>query len=348
MMFYQIAEKALELEKKGAKIVRLNVGDTNIPTPACAIEAAAKAMKSGKSGYVSSAGMPELRAAIAKREGCALENVVVGPGSKHLIYGLLSVLAKQGGKVAFPKPYWPAYTLACNQLGLKQITPDASLENNWEFGKLPQADIAIICNPLNPTSTIYSESSIRKALKDTASTGTHLILDEAYKGIAFEKIPRYEGAIRVRSFSKEFNMENWRLGYIVAPVEVAKKMIAFNQVTATCVSPISQAAGLACLENELEILAGNVKIWKSRMGTASKAMKAAGFEFAMPQAGMYIFARHDGIKDGTEFALKLLDKGVAVAPGADFGAGKEYIRICANQELATLEAAIEKIGENVN
>ncbi|MFA5106559.1 MAG: pyridoxal phosphate-dependent aminotransferase [Candidatus Micrarchaeia archaeon] len=344
-MFYQIAEKALALEAQGKKIARLNVGDTNIPTPRCAIEAAEKEMEKGKSAYVSSAGLMELREAIARREKCGVENVVVGPGSKHLIYGLLTMLAGKGGKVAFPAPYWPAYMIASRQLGLKVTTQEARLENNWEFGTLPKADVAVICNPLNPTSTVYSETSIRRAVEEAQANGTALLLDEAYKGIAFEKIPDYKGAIRVRSFSKEFNMENWRLGYVVAPKDIAERIIRYNQATATCVSPFVQKAGLACLENEKGILAGNVKIWKSRMSAAAKAMKAEGFEFAMPQSGMYVFARHPHVKDAAAYAMGLLDKGVAIAPGDDFGAGKEFFRICANVEPERLEKAIEIMGQ---
>ena len=156
---------------------------------------------------------------------------------------------------------------------------------------------------------------MKRALAQAKENGTQMILDEAYRGIAFESIPKYNGGVRVRSFSKEFSMESWRLGYIVAKPEIAKKVIAFNQITTTCVAPFVQAAGVACLENEKELLAGNVKIWKARMAVASKAMRAAGFEFAEPQAGMYIFATHGGIGDADAYALKLIDSGVAVAPG---------------------------------
>jgi len=149
----------------------------------------------------------------------------------------------------------------------------------------------------------------------------------------------------VRSFSKEFNMENWRLGYVVAPAEIARKIVEYNQATATCVAPFVQHAGLACLENEKELLHANRKVWKTRMGAASKAMHAAGFEFAAPQAGMYIFARHDGIADSGEYAMKLLDKGIAVAPGSAFGKYNGFIRICANQPEDVLENAIAKIGD---
>ena len=345
-MFYEIAEKALALEAKGRKIIRLNVGDTNLPTPACAIEAAERKMNEGKSGYVSSAGLQEFREAIAKREKCQPENVVVGAGSKHLIFALLSVLGTRGAKVAFPSPHWPAYALACRQLGLKSETVSASLEGKWQPDALPQdAGIAIICNPLNPTSTIYPEEWMHKVLKQAKESKRHVILDEAYRGIAFEAIPQYAGAIRVRSFSKEFNMENWRLGYAVAPKGVAGKLVEFLQATSTCVAPFVQAAGIACLENEEELLEINREIWKMRMTAASKAMNAAGFKVAEPQAGMYIFATHEGIADAGKYAMKLLEKGVAVAPGSAFGNFRSFVRICANQPEDVLEDAIVKMGE---
>src|SRR5512137_1267656 len=101
-MFYELAEKALALEKAGRKVTRLNVGDTNLPTPERAIEAGLNRMRQMKSGYGSSAGLPELRERIAAREGCDTKNVVIGPGSKHLLFGLMSVLCKRGDTVAFP------------------------------------------------------------------------------------------------------------------------------------------------------------------------------------------------------------------------------------------------------
>ena len=344
VMFYEIAEKALALEAKGKKIVRLNVGDTSLPTPECALEAAAREMKRGKSGYGSSAGMPALREAIARREGCGVENVVVGPGSKHLLFGLLMILCKKGGSVAMQSPHYPAYALACRQLGLKIKLAETSLEGRWQLGKVPSADALVVCNPLNPTSTICEKSAVDRAIAKAKESKAAVIVDEAYRGIAFKDIPAPD-AIRVRSFSKEFNMENWRLGYAVAPKEVAGKLVEFLQATSTCVAPFVQAAGVACLENEDEILEINREIWKMRMAAASKAMRAAGFEFAEPQAGMYIFATHGGIADAEKYAMKLLERGVAVAPGSAFGNFRSFVRICANQPEDVLEDAIAKMGE---
>ncbi len=344
--FYELAEKAMALEKSGRKIVRLNIGDANLPASDAAKEAACKSIRESPTGYGSSAGTLELRQEIALREKCGVENVVVGPGSKHLLFALFSTLCRQGETVAFPSPYWPAYELACRQLGLKVAAANATLGKNWQFDSLPDAKLSIVCNPLNPTSTIYDAGKINAAIKNANAGGSYVVLDEAYRGIAFEKIPMFEGALRVRSFSKEFNMENWRLGYLVAPQEIVRKVVKFNQITETCVPPFVQAAGIACLQNEKELLEGNMRIWKIRADAAAKALKKAGFKFASPQAPMYAFATHEGISDAGGYAMRLLgEKGVAVAPGNDFGGFSKFVRITLNQSEAVLQDAIEKMGE---
>jgi aspartate aminotransferase len=348
MNFYELAERALALEKEGKKVIRLNIGDTGLPTPSCAIEAAAKSMREKKAKYVSSAGIPELREAVAAKEGCSVENVVVGPGSKALLYGLFTVLAEKGDKIVFPSPYWPAYEMTCKQLGLLQVNVAGKVEDNWEFGELPLdgAKVFLLCNPLNPTSSVYPRELVERCIEESADAGVHMVLDEAYKDLAFSEIPRYGGEIvRVRSFSKEFNMEGWRLGYIVAPSEIAKKMVSYNQITATCVPEFIQWGGIACLENEGEIVSANREIWKKRANVAGKALRDAGFEFAEPGSGIYVFATHPKITDAWDFALKMLDRGVAVAPGSPFGGYDTFVRICLSQPAEVLEEAIGEMGE---
>ena len=103
--FYELAEKVLELERKGQKLIKLNVGGTNIPTPQCALDAATESIKTSRAGYGSSAGLQAFREKIAEREGCDADNVVVGSGSKQIIYSLFSVLCKAKDTIAFPSPY---------------------------------------------------------------------------------------------------------------------------------------------------------------------------------------------------------------------------------------------------
>lgn len=348
MGFYDLAEKALILERSGRKLIRLNVGDTNLPTPQCAIDAAVGSLRGVKSGYGSAAGLHELRERIAEREGCAVDNVVVGPGSKHLLYALMGTLCRKGDRVALPSPHWPAYMLACAQLGLKAKEMETGLGGKWAFGRVPKARMLVICNPLNPTSTIYPEKRMRDAIEKAREDGTTVVLDEAYRGLAFSTIPRYEGGnvIRVRSFSKEFNMEGWRLGYAVAPAEVVKKIIAFNQITCTCVPEFAQRAGIACLESEAEIVGPNRKAWRERVVVMADAMRKAGFRFAEPEAGIYIFATHDRMGDSESYALRLLEqKEVVVSPGSGFGNHGRFIRVCVNQPEAVLLEAAEKMAK---
>ncbi|MCL5036009.1 MAG: pyridoxal phosphate-dependent aminotransferase [Chloroflexi bacterium] len=349
-IFYRLAEKTLELQRRGVPLISLNIGDPNLPAPECAVKAAMEGIGKGRSRYVSAAGIPELREKIAERERCTPENVVVGPGSKHLLFGLISLLGGKHGRVIIPSPHYPGYELICRLLKMWPVILRTSFEDRWLFDNVDfdYAKMIIICNPVNPTSIVYPEDLLRKIIKEAAEREVYVIMDEAYKGLSIEPVPDY-GAISVKSFSKEFNMGGWRLGYAVAPEEIAERLVNFNLMTTTCVPEFVQRAGIACLENEKEIIEQNRDTWKKRFDIASKALKDAGFKFVRPDAGLYIFATHDKIKDGDEYVFNLLDAGVVVAPGSSFGGYDNFVRICINQDeelllkaIGIMEACLEK------
>jgi aspartate aminotransferase len=341
-MFYALVERAFALEKEGKRLVRLHIGETNLATPSCAANAAVLALSRGHSDYGPAAGLFPLRERIARREGCAVENVVIGPGSKHLIFALMSVLGRPGAKVATPVPSYPAYPLIAKQLGMETVELRTTLEGGWQFDPdaLQGCQLATVCNPLNPTSTVYPFSLLSRAAERMRQSGGHLILDEAYRGLAFEPIQSVPFALRVRSFSKEFNMEGWRLGYAIVPQEIARELVRFNQITTTCVADFVQEAGAACLDEEKAILERHRAIWRERSQAAQRALAAGGFSFARPDGAMYVFATHPALEDSGALALRLLDRGVAVAPGSGFGDYPGFVRICVNQETAVLEQAI--------
>lgn len=346
-MFYALVERAFALEKQGKRLIKLHIGETNLATPPCAAEAAAKALARGHSDYGPAAGIPLLRERLARREGCAPENVVVGPGSKHLIFALMSVLGRPGAKVAVPMPGYPAYRLIARQLGMEPVDLHTTLETGWQFdpAALSGALLATVSNPVNPTSTIYPAALLERAAEQMRANGGWLILDEAYRGLAFEPMAslQHPAALRVRSFSKEFNMEGWRLGYAVVPKEIAQELIRFNQISATCVPDFVQEAGAACLEQEAAILERHRAIWLERSLAAQSALAARGFSFARPAGAMYVFPTHPALKDSGALALELLERGVAVAPGSGFGQYPGFVRICVNQDAAVLEQAIAEL-----
>lgn len=341
MSFYDLAERAYAL---GPDAIRLNIGDTLLPSPPEAVEAAVRSLGARKASYVSAAGLASLRGAIARREGCGVENVVVGPGSKSLLFALTSVLCKPGDKVAVPLPAWPAYELISRQLGLEFVGLPSRLEQGWSFDPagVDGARLVILCNPANPTSIVYPPALVEATLARARAAGAEVVLDEAYRGLAFEPMP-VPDAVRVRSFSKEFSLEGWRLGYLVAPAPLAARVVAFNQITATCVAPFVQEAGEACLANEERILDAARALWSERARVACEAMGEAGFRFARPQAGLYLFAAHERIADGYGFAERLLEQEVAVAPGSAFGPYPDFVRICLNQPEPLLREAVRRM-----
>lgn len=346
MSFYEIVEKSFALERAGRQIVRLNIGDTNLPAPECATRAAIAALSRGRSGYGPAAGLPVLRERIARREGCGVENVVVGPGSKQILFALMSVLGRPGARVAIPSPAWPAYELIAKQLGMVPVTLPSSLATGWQYDLAPArgCSLFVVCNPLNPTSTLITPELMVSTVAEAKRSGGHLLIDEAYRGLAFEEVPRPDGAIRLRTFSKEFNMEGWRLGYAIAPADVIREVVRFNQISVTCVADFVQEAGAACLAEEEAILTRNRALWRERVDACAQALRRAGFELAYPQAGMYLFATHPDLQDADALALRLLDRGVGVAPGSGFGDFPRFVRICANQEVGVLEDAIERMA----
>ena len=342
MNFYQLIEKAADLERTGKRIIKLSIGETNLPTPPAVVRAATTELVNTKSSYGSAAGLFELREQIAAREQCSIDQVVVGPGSKHLIYALLHLLGSPNKPIVLPTPTWPAYFLMVRDLGLNLRTVETKLEDNWAFEDLPVkgAGAVLLCNPGNPTSCVYSDASVRNAAQAAEQEGVPLIIDEAYRGLSFKPIATCPGAIRVRSFSKEFCMEGWRVGYMVAPKEIAAKVLSFNQLTITCLPPFTQRAAAACLGDEQAILDSHRTLWRGRLETAQRVLSAAGFQFAPAQSGIYLFVTHPNLKDAGAFAERLLALGVAVAPGSEFGGYDRFIRICVNRGEDELREAV--------
>lgn len=344
--FYEIIERAFERENAGLPLIRLNVGETSLPTPPEAIRAAEADFAAGKVGYGPAAGISEFRARIADREGVAPDEIIVGPGSKHLIYGLLSVLLKPGDTLLAPTPTWPAYFLMADQLGLKCNALKTAAADGWVFDldAIQQANAVLICNPMNPTSTLYPDAFVTDVIERAQELGVPIIVDEAYRGLALRELPAFPGAIRVRTFSKEFRMEGWRLGYVVASPALIKRLTSFQQITTTCVPRFVQRAGMAVLEVEERIESENLKYCRTGIEQTCPYLESVGFTVVRPESGFYVFAQHPEIRDSSKLALDLIDQGVAISPGTAFGDYPDYIRLSLNRPPEALKEGLEIIA----
>ncbi len=344
--FFELAERAQELVRQGKKIIKLQGGSTGLPIPEVALAAMRKACTASPSTYGPPAGLDALRDKLAERENCSRDQILVGAGSKLLLYGLISILKRRGFKLLLPAPYWPAYPLITQDVGMETVVLPTTLEGRWELGELPlEANTALLlCNPLNPTSTCYRDEWVQQTVEQASKKGALVIHDEAYRDLAFRRLPKFPG-IRLRSFSKEFNLEGLRLGYIIAPAELIKELTRFIQLTTTSCPAMVQEAGLACLRAKEQLVTANREIWQRRLTVLIQELRMFGFEFAPPEAGTYIFARHPRISDSVEFVRKLLERGVGVSPGGAFGPYQNFIRISAAADEDSLRMGVRAMGK---
>ena len=356
-MLYEINEKALNLESEGKKIVKLNIGDPDLETPPEIVEAAYDAMKRGKTKYSSAYGEKSLREKLASVHKVYTDNVIMTPGSKFGIFSVMYLLLKDGGNVVIPTPYWTAYALTAKTLGVETRLVKTDLDSNWKidletFESAIDKDtrMIIINNPTNPTSNVIDPKILDGIVRIAEEKEITILSDEVYADISFVKtksILDYGGDhILATGFSKTFTMTGWRLGYIIANTELVEKLAKLNQITISNVPVFIQEAALKALELGSVIKERIKHEYQERTKLACDILSKSKLEFSEPSAPFYIFPRRSGL-DSEKFALKLLDDGVAVAPGTAFGDYREHFRLSLTAPRDDLQVALNKICEAV-
>jgi aspartate aminotransferase len=354
-VLYEINEKALKLEAQGKKIIKLNLGDPDLPTPDVIIDAAYESMKRGKTKYSSSYGENSLREKLAKIHGVSLDNIVVTPGSKWGVFSTMYLLLKGGGNVIIPTPYWTAYDLIAKTVGVETRLLRTELEDEWriDLDKLKKlidskTRMIILNNPNNPTSKVMDAKVLDGVVEIANEKGITILSDEVYGTIAFTKTKsileygKNGRHILTTGFSKTFTMTGWRIGYVVASKELVDRITRLNQITVNNVPVFIQEAALKALELQKQLATKIKNEYQERAKMASKKLKAAGLEFTEPDAPFYVFPRKRGL-DSERFTLELLDKGVAVAPGTAFGDYREHFRISLTAPREQIEVALDRI-----
>jgi aspartate aminotransferase len=354
-MLYEINEKAIKLESEGKKIIKLNIGDPDLDTPTEIIEAAYDAMKRGKTKYSSAYGEKSLREKLAEVHGVSADNVVITPGSKWGVFATMYLLLKGGGNVIIPTPYWTAYELMAQSLGAQTQLLKTELDSNWriDLDRLEdlidrETKMIILNNPSNPTSKVIDEDVLDGIVEIANDKGIVILSDEIYSAISFVKTKSIldygDNHILITGFSKTFTMTGWRIGYIIANKQLIDKIAKLNQITISNVPVFIQEAALKALELRSKLAGQIKKEYFERARMASEILSKAKLEFSKPDAPFYVFPKCRGL-DSERFALELLGKGVAVAPGTAFGDYREHFRISLTVPRQEIEVALNKICE---
>jgi len=342
--------KAKALEEEGKKIIHLEVGEPDFKPPEEVKTALAEVYDKGYGKYGSAKGITELRKALASRENCSEENIMVCPGARFAVYLAITTLLNPGDEIIVIEPAWPAYKDCALNAGIKVRTIKTTLETEWE-PTTEQIDNAmnentkmVVLNyPNNPTGKMIAKPTYHLLLQRAKQQDLYVLSDEIYSDYTFSglmdmRIRDYEKTIITQSFSKSHAMTGYRIGWVVAEPSIIEKMSKLQALSLTNISEPIQYAALQALKADTS---ENSKIIKSRLDALVKSAKDIGLEFIEPDGAMYLFAKTKYKNfDATKFSEKLLEHGVAIAPGEGFGDYKEFFRITAIDETRLKEGMI--------
>jgi aspartate aminotransferase len=353
--------KAKSLEQQGKKIIHMEVGEPDLAPPKIVKKALGEAVDRGHVRYGQAAGMPQLRTALAEYVSekfgaqVAQENILVSPGARFSIYLAVSTLLDPGDEIIIIEPAWPAYRDCAINAGIKVRSIATTLENRWE-PSIEQIQKTINANtkmivlnyPNNPTGKVLAPQIQDKIIDVAQKNDLYVLSDEIYSAYAFSEWKsvlsnNYKKSIITQSFSKSHAMTGFRIGYTVADPKIIEKMTKLQALCLTNVAEPIQYAALKALQAKVS---DNVKSIRSKLDTLTGQAKKIDLEFVAPDGAMYLFAKINkpGF-DGVEFANKLLDYGVAVAPGDGFGNYKSFVRISACQDEKKLIVGMKILDE---
>jgi aspartate/methionine/tyrosine aminotransferase len=363
---FEVLARAKALERQGKKIIHLEIGEPDFDTPEHIRDAAKRALDAGATHYGPSAGLPELREAIARHitetrgVPVSADQVVVTPGAKPIMFFTIMALVGEGDEVIYPNPGFPIYESVINFVGGKPVP--IPLRESSEFGfdlelfersVSPRTKLIIINSPANPTGGVLDRGQIDRIAAIAAARNVPVLSDEIYRQFLYdgEFVSIYdrpgmaERTIILDGFSKSYAMTGWRLGYGVFPRELVEHITRLMVNSASCTASFVQLAGIAALQGEQ---AGRmVAEFKRRRDLIVDGLnKLPGVTCLRPRGAFYVFPNITGTRrSSAEVAERLLNEaGVAALSGAAFGEhGEGYLRLSYANSEANLRTALERM-----
>jgi len=373
-----MAQKSRELKAKGFDIISLSLGEPDFNTPDYIKEAAKKAIDENYSKYSPVPGFYDLREAISNKfmaeNGIkyAPEQIVVSAGGKHSLINVILSIVNPGDEVIILAPYWVSYYDQIILTGGHPVIVEASIDNDFKVSPeqlevviTRKTRLIIFNSPSNPTGMVYTREEMREIANVVKRhEGLFIISDEIYEHIifkgehvsmaSFEDI--YDRVITVNGVSKGYAMTGWRIGYIGAPLWIAKAVDKLQSQFTSGVCAVAQRAALAAISKDDGSRVKMRDAFMRRRDLICKLLKEVkGIKIRVPQGAFYVmmevshyFGKTDGvtmIKTSEDLTLYLLDKAqVALVGGEAFGA-PSCIRISYATSDELLIEAVRRIKE---
>jgi aspartate aminotransferase len=363
---FAVLARARELEATGRSIVHLEIGQPDFPTPAHVAAAGIAAIQRGETGYTPSAGIAELREAVAaelsdsRRIDVSPGRVLIANGAKLILFLTVLATCEPGDEVIYPDPGFPIYESAIRWAGAVPVPLAMRPELGFSFSvdelrdKVnPRTKLVILNSPNNPTGGVAPAADLQAAAEILLASPAWVLSDEVYRRIAYDdevgsiaSVPgMLERTVLLDGVSKTFSMTGWRCGYAAVPEPLVDPLTRLLVNSASCVPGFVQRAALAALTGPQQAVTEMVTEFRARRDLVVAGLDALpGVSCATPSGAFYVFPDVSGVPlDAETLAERLLDEaGVALLAGRGFGAqGAGHLRIsyAASREDLTLALA---------
>ena len=367
---FEVLVRARALERQGKHIIHLEIGEPDMDTPANVVEAGVAALRQGYTHYGPSAGLPELREAIAADVSSSrgikvsADEVVVVPGGKPIIFFTILALVEEGDEVIYPNPGFPIYESMINFLGAKAVPiplreeRDFRLDVNELAGLITDRTKLIIINsPQNPTGGVMTKADVEDLAAAIGDRDIMVMSDEIYHRLLFEgehySIAAVDGfkdrTIILDGFSKTYAMTGWRMGYGVMRPDLATHIARLMTNSNSCTATFTQVAGIEAVRgDQSEPEKMRQEFHRRRDVFVNGLNQIKGFSCLLPKGAFYTFPniKQTGWPSKKLADALLDDAGVAALSGTAFGAfGEGYLRFSIANSIQNLQQALDRIEQ---
>ncbi len=343
-----ISALANELKAQGQDVCSLSAGEPDFDTPQPIKDACIEALQAGKVCYTPASGLMDLRKLVAEkfiRENniaTTPQQVVVAPGAKFSLFSAMAALCGPGDEVIIPAPYWLSYPEMVRGTGASVVEIGSCAEHNYELdpAELENAitdrtRLLILNSPSNPTGAVYRRETLEKIAEIAVRRNIMVLSDEIYEKLIYDRgAPHISIAslnpeinartITVNGFSKTYAMTGWRLGYLTAPLWLAKRIIAFQSHATSNATTFAQYGALAALRGKADVEVEKMcaTFAHRRDLIYNLVREIPGVSCIRPQGAFYLLCDVAGFGlKSEEFCTRLLnEQKLAAIPCRAFGA----------------------------
>jgi aspartate aminotransferase len=354
-------------------LMPLWIGEGDLPTPDFITRAAGQALAAGETFYTWTQGIPELRQAIVRYydrhygNNLSVDNIyVTGSGMQSIVLAVQTV-ASAGDEIIYLSPAWPnvVHAITVAEARPKSVVLDF-VDGQWtiDIDRLasaitPKTRALFINSPSNPTGWTATREDLRAILDLARRHGLWIVADEIYGLYYFDgaRAPSFmdvmepeDRIIFANSFSKNWCMTGWRVGWMVAPAEIGQTLTNLIQYSTSGVAQFMQKGAIAALDHGDEFVRTNIERARTSRDIFCEALVATNrVETRKPPGALYAFLKIDGIADAREEAFRIVDAtGVGMAPGTAFGRGGEaFMRACYLRDPKQIEDAAERLSRYI-